>query len=118
MIVNITEANDDYDYGRRSNANLYHTEEIFLPFDGLLSSSNTATVSTNTTPGPGASTNVLLEDDQLNKFYYHQLESACQALHYLYTDHVSNDGQQSVNWLTNLNALISLTLFVGNTRTI
>ncbi|GAA5803912.1 hypothetical protein HPULCUR_009397 [Helicostylum pulchrum] len=56
LIVNIRDTSDDNSSDKNSSK-VYHTEEIFLPLD---------------------------EVNNGRKFDYHQLESACQALHFLF----------------------------------
>ncbi|KAG2230888.1 hypothetical protein INT48_003337 [Thamnidium elegans] len=72
LIVNIRRPEDD-------NISIYHTEEIFLSLDELFPS----TVKEVTVDG------------QKNRFDYHKLESACQALHYLFMGEYSGNSNNT-----------------------
>lgn len=63
LLVNIRDTPGESD-NNDNKLVAYHTEEIFLPWDELL----------------------LCPDDTKKRFDYHKLESACQALHYLFTE--------------------------------
>lgn len=68
LLVNITELTEETS---DEVSNSYHTEEIFLPLDELSTPLN-PTTSTAT------------QSDTFLRFDYHKLESACQALHFLF----------------------------------
>lgn len=104
MIVNITETMDNMKHGTNTT---YHTEEIFLPFDQLrlenaanrvVSPTENATALTSeiSTQNSAQSekpitshNNVEISTDNVRQFNYHQLESACQAMHHLHAEHIS-----------------------------
>lgn len=84
VLVNITEGSDNQD------DSTYHTEELFLPLKEPASKPGT--------PCMNLSSVIDLDSDHevtLQRFDYHKLESACQALHFL-TRHIEEHGKNKV----------------------
>ncbi|KAI8091656.1 hypothetical protein BDF21DRAFT_490379 [Thamnidium elegans] len=80
LLVNITELTEETEEDEVSNS--YHTEEIFLPLDELSTTSTPPDEPKMSTVPKKASTTI--RNDNSLRFDYHKLESACQALHFLF----------------------------------
>lgn len=87
MLVNITESVDYM--SDQLERRTYHTEEIFLPLDELIPSDT-----------PREELASYLVNTRALRFDYHKLESACQALHFLYNSEECSTNIQDIDTYT------------------